>query len=131
MHWLKLDSVEKESLFGHSNEKTWNKGIIEQLLDAIKFEKDLAISQINFQKKEIPKYEYFTFSSEIVNKEFIEKKCSDDDWLAVDNGFLGNYYGHFIEMLINRKIFQENGNKLVMSPAISQFYEVFYFLLKK
>lgn len=127
LHWIKLDSIEKDCLLGNFNEKKKSKGLMEQLIDAINLKKDLPLKPQNFIKKEIPKNEYFVFNSEPANRYFSERTYSNEDWIIIDNSFLGNYYEQFIEMLIDRQIHSEDGKKISIHFSNTQIYEVFFF----
>jgi len=137
-HWIKLDGLDYESLFGNFIGKKYQEGLLRNLLEAIEQKKELFISNnIGFQRKEISSNHFFTFSSELANPELIlERKSSDLDWIIFDNGSLGGYYEKLLEMATNRIISQENGGKIEINNSISLFFEVFLiifliFLLKK
>jgi len=107
-HWIKLDGLDYESLFGNFIGKKYQEGLLRNLLEA-----------------------------ELANPELIlERKSSDLDWIIFDNGSLGGYYEKLLEMATNRIISQENGGKIEINNSISLFFEVFLiifliFLLKK
>ena len=125
LHWISLDSVEISNFVGFFSEKTWKKGVFENLLESMRNGKELVQNPMNFTKKDIPDSNFFNFSSEIANSELFEHKCSINDWICLDNGSMGNFYEIFFEMAVNRTIYQENGGKIIIEPEISLFFEVF------
>ena len=126
-HWIKLDSLDSNSLFGVYNGKKYQEGLLWCLFNAIQKNKELySIDNVGLQKKEIPNTQFFSFSSELANSELpLERKSSDLDWIVFDNGSLGTHYESLLEMATNRLIYEQNGRKILINSTISLIFEVF------
>ena len=142
LHWINLNSLSFKSIFGEFSEKNlrkWNKGVLEQLLDAMEQNKSHGFfnqgSHRNSMRdsKDIEAFNLefnSSFISNVANK-FDEtqqhnKKFSHLDWIVyeITDYVEDNVVNLALEQAIKRKVTLNNGTNLHMNQYINQIIEV-------